>query len=138
MPIAELTLSRTLATQLLKQAQSSPEDRVCGLLLGDEHQAQAIVALQNHASNRAESHQIDATEFALASAQASAKKLRPIAVYHSHPHSPPMPSAADQAASPDPLLPLLVISLNIKGVLEMRAFAPQDNTLAETPVRIFL
>ena len=44
------------------------------------------------------------------------------AIYHSHPNAPAIPSARDieQAAYPDAYY--LIISLNTKGVLEMRCF----------------
>ncbi|MGJ8668330.1 MAG: Mov34/MPN/PAD-1 family protein [Oceanococcus sp.] len=137
MPQSEIALSRTLATRLLKHAQDSPQQRVCGLLLGNEQTAKRIAPLPNRSLTPASAHAVDAQDFALAVDQALRDGLQPMAIYHSHPDSPPLPSDADRAASPDPTLPLLVISLNIKGVLEMRAFVPQAEQLTETPVTIF-
>lgn len=133
----EITLSRTLATQLLKYAQNSPQQRVCGLLLGRDSNAQRVVPLPNRASTPQTSHAIAAEDFAAAVSVALNDGLQPLAVYHSHPDSPPVPGEGDRAASPDPQLPLLVISLDTKGVLEMRAFVPTDDSLQETPVTIF-
>ena len=47
------------------------------------------------------------------------------AIYHSHPHAPAEPSHLDieQANYPEALY--LIISLNTKGVLELRAFTLQ-------------
>ena len=44
------------------------------------------------------------------------------AIYHSHPHAPAEPSAQDlqEAAYPEALY--LIVSLDTKGVLEMRGF----------------
>ena len=134
---SEIALSRSLATQLLKQAQDSPQQRVCGLLLGKQQQAERVVPLRNQAATPTTTHSVDAEEFAQVVNQALSEGLSPMAIYHSHPDSPPLPSQQDRAASPDPALPLLVISLNIKGVLEMRAFVPQADQLIETPVTIF-
>ncbi len=133
-----LTLSRTLATQLLKLAQSSPQQQICGLLLGVDESGRAVVPLRNAAERPEVAHAFDEAEYARAIAQAQASQLRPLACYHSHPDSPPVPSAADLAARPDPALPLLVISLNTKGVLEMRAFIPDGESVRESPVQIFL
>lgn len=133
-----ITLSRELAMQLLKHAQTSPQQRVCGLLLGQSGEPREILPLRNTSDTPASTHRIDPQEYATALRDAQARGLEPLAVYHSHPHSPPMPDATDRAASPDPALSLLVISLNIKGVLEMRAFSPVQRELHETPVQIFL
>ena len=47
-------------------------------------------------------------------------------IYHSHPHSPAEPSDTDleQAGYPDALY--VIVSLNTKGVLEMRGFRLRD------------
>lgn len=133
-----ITLSRELAMQLLKHAQTSPQARVCGLLLGDSEGPREIMRLHNQADDAGQRHAIDTQEFDAAVRQAQARGLSPLALYHSHPDSPPTPDAADCAACPDPALMLVVISLNIKGVLEMRAFTPLQGNLHETPVQIFL
>ena len=138
MPESAITLSRELAMQLLKHAQTSPQARVCGLLLSDADGPREIMRLHNQASDADRRHTIDLQEFEAAIAKAKARGLSPLALYHSHPDSPPTPDAADRSACPDPALMLVVISLNIKGVLEMRAFTPVQGDLHETPVQIFL
>ena len=132
-----LSLSRPIATALLAQAQSAPGARVCGLLFGEAGEPVAVQALRNTAENPAAGHRFDPAEFdaALAAAQAAGREL--LAVFHSHPDSPPVPATNDLAASPAPDKPLLVISLNTKGVLEMRAFARDGATVSEIPLHIF-
>jgi proteasome lid subunit RPN8/RPN11 len=44
------------------------------------------------------------------------------AIYHSHPTAPATPSASDIEQSAYPEAYYLIISLNTKGVLEMRCF----------------
>jgi proteasome lid subunit RPN8/RPN11 len=53
------------------------------------------------------------------------------AIYHSHPTAPAEPSAIDLelAAYPDALY--LIISLNTKGILEMRGFRIEQKTARE-------
>jgi proteasome lid subunit RPN8/RPN11 len=55
-------------------------------------------------------------------------------IYHSHPHSPAEPSDTDlrQAGYPEALY--LIVSLNTKGVLEMRGFRLRDGQA--TPVHL--
>jgi len=57
------------------------------------------------------------------------------AIYHSHPDTPPSPSALDLEQPGYPEALYLIISLNTRGVLEMRGWrlAPQ---LQEVELRI--
>ena len=56
------------------------------------------------------------------------------AIYHSHPNAPAIPSQSDfdMASYPDALY--LIISLNTKGVLELRCFKLNDDTFTELPL----
>ena len=53
------------------------------------------------------------------------------AIYHSHPSAPPEPSIHDLEGLGYPDALYLIISLNIKGVLEMRAWQRADGEMAE-------
>lgn len=133
-----ITMSRQLATRLLKHAQVSPDARVCGLLLGKDGEPTDIAPLHNIAATPKLAHAFETQQFEQVAAAAQQQGLDVLAVYYSHPDSPPEPSIEDIAANPQPMLPVLVISLNIKGVLEMRAFFPNGQDLKESPVQIFL
>ena len=58
------------------------------------------------------------------------------AIYHSHPNAPAVPSSADieHAAYPEALH--LIISLNTKGVLELRAFKISGKSLHEMALNL--
>jgi proteasome lid subunit RPN8/RPN11 len=49
------------------------------------------------------------------------------AIYHSHPSTPPKPSAIDLDQANYPGILHIIISLNTKGVLEMRGFRIDDH-----------
>ena len=119
LPIA---LSRTLVNQILQHAQSAPEDEVCGLIGTNATGAMRVYPVTNVA---ADTHHLFAMD---PKGQIDAmRKMRDagetlFAIYHSHPHTPAAPSAIDlqQSAYPDALY--LIISLDTKGVLEMRGY----------------
>lgn len=53
-----------------------------------------------------------------------------LAIFHSHPHAPAQPSATDLEYALYPDVLNLIISLNTKGLLEMRGFII-NNKIAE-------
>ena len=56
------------------------------------------------------------------------------AIYHSHPDSPPLPSLADIEQHEYPAVLYLIISLGIKGVLEIRGFHIHGHVIEEVPI----
>ncbi|HEY9148296.1 MAG TPA: M67 family metallopeptidase, partial [Gammaproteobacteria bacterium] len=58
------------------------------------------------------------------------------AIYHSHPHAPPEPSRRDlqEAAYPEALY--LIISLDTKGVLQMRGFRLHQGEVDRVDLRL--
>lgn len=120
--MAEVILPRALVNQLLGHAQHSPEEEVCGLIgrTGDEgfsvYPVTNVAAETDHLFTMAPQEQIDA----MRRMRENGEQL--FAIYHSHPHAPAEPSLRDleEAAYPEALY--LIISLNTKGVLEMRGY----------------
>jgi len=114
-------LPRKLVNQLLHHAQVSPEQEVCGFISIKNN-----VYQQYNVDNIAEKadiqflmepkQQIDA----MTNMRESGEEL--FAIYHSHPTAPAIPSARDIEQSTYPDTYYLIISLNTKGVLEMRCF----------------
>jgi [CysO sulfur-carrier protein]-S-L-cysteine hydrolase len=118
-----ILLPRKILNQLLHSAQISPEMEICGLLAcGSSGVPCRIYPITNRADAPHHRFLLDATEQISAFRQIRENGETLFAIYHSHPQAPATPSAADieQAAYPDAFQ--LIISLGIKGVLELRAF----------------
>lgn len=117
-----IPIPRPLANQILHHAQASPDLEICGLIGGRDGMPTSCYPLANIASpaNRrfaaAPREQIEA----MRTMRERGETL--FAIFHSHPSTPPLPSASDleQAGYPEALH--LIVSLNTKGVLEMRGF----------------
>ncbi|HYE34848.1 M67 family metallopeptidase [Methylocaldum sp.] len=118
----EICIPRSLVNQLLHHAQTSPDLEICGLIGAKNGVPSNCYPVKNAATTpdcrflMAPEEQIEAM-----------RKMRErgeelFAIFHSHPAAPAEPSATDleQAAYPDALY--IIISLNTKGVLEMRGF----------------
>lgn len=132
----ELLIPRPLATRLLFEAQKTPDIEVCGLVGGIDGSPISVNPVPNVAA--------DPTRRFLMDSQAQVDAMRGmrergeslLAVYHSHPATPPEPSARDldELGYPDALL--LIISLNIKGVLEMRGWQRTDGGVREIELKV--
>lgn len=118
----EVKLPRTLINEMLSHAQHSPETEVCGLIAGAPDGRFQIYPVANvateadHLFNMDPAAQIDA----MRRMREGGEEL--FAIYHSHPHAPAEPSVRDLAEAAYPEALYLIISLNTKGVLELRGF----------------
>lgn len=123
----EPLIPRPLATKLLFEAQKRPDEEVCGLVgAGDDGLPRSLYPVANAAAERAHRFEMDPEDQIRAMKEMRERGESLWAVYHSHPDAPPEPSARDLAEIGYPEALYLIISLNIKGVLEMRAWRPDD------------
>lgn len=120
---APLVMARRLAVRLLHEAQMSPEEPVEGLV-GARGAEPASIHPRSGAITRPE---------LLQKLQAAGEV--PWAWYRSTPQTPPLPLESDKLAVADGALSL-VISLNIKGVLEMRCWDWAGGAPVEREVKI--
>ncbi len=134
MSFQEITIPRKITNQLLHQAQISPDEEICGLIGGKNGIPCHCYPVDNIAEHPERQFLLDPKQQI-----ATLAKLRDcnedlIAIYHSHPNAPATPSQSDidMACYPDALY--LIISLNTKGVLELRCFKLNDQTFIELPL----
>ena len=117
-----IELPRALVNQILHHAQSCPELEVCGLIGARNGLPHSCYPVANVAASPQVRFRLDAKGQIEAMRQIRDSGESLFAIFHSHPATPAEPSPTDlaEAAYPDALY--LVISLNTKGVLEMRGF----------------
>lgn len=130
-------LPRLLTHQLMHLAQQEPDQEICGLIAADASgRAIRCYPVRNVANTPYNRFQLDSAEQIAAMQQMREQNQQLFAIYHSHPTAPATPSATDieQAAYPEALH--LIISLNTKGVLEMRAFKIENQTVTEFSMRL--
>ncbi|MBE0511089.1 MAG: M67 family metallopeptidase [Chromatiales bacterium] len=122
-------IPRSLVNQLLRHAQQAPEREVCGLIGARDGQPQSVYPAANLADEPEHLFAMDPAAQIAAMRQMREQGEALFAIYHSHPHAPAEPSLRDvqQAAYPEALY--LIISLNTKGVLELRAFRLVGQTI---------
>lgn len=131
MEIKEIKITRPLATLLLGLAQKSPQQEICGLIGAAEHKPQTVYPVANIAADAARGFEMDPHQQIAAFKSMREKGESLFAIYHSHPQSPPVPSTRDLQDLGYPEALQLIISLNTKGVLEMRAYRKLDDSALE-------
>ncbi len=132
MTAKEIKLPRALVNQLLHHAQLSPELEVCGLIGARSGMPNSCYPVANVAASPEIRFHLDPAGQieAMRKIRESGEEL--FAIFHSHPAAPAEPSPQDLAEAVYPDALYLVISLNTKGVLEMRGFnITEDKTVAE-------
>lgn len=135
----ELIIPRPLATKLLFEAQKQPDEEVCGLVGARNGEPVSLYPVANVAPDRAHRFDMDPAGQLQAMKTLRERGETLWAVYHSHPDAPPEPSARDLAELGYPEAVYLIISLNTKGVLEMRAWqANEASGMDEIPLRVMM
>lgn len=122
MPQQEIHISRKLTNQLLHLAQYSPEQEICGLIGGKNGLPTSCYPIQNIAEYPQQRFLLDPAQQIGAMKKMREADEQLFAIYHSHPKAPAVPSSTDLELAAYPDAYYLIISLDTKGVLEMRAF----------------
>jgi len=117
-----LRLPRHIVNELLDHARAYPGEEICGLISARDGMARRALPVANVAARPACRYAMDPAGqiAALRRMREAGEEL--LAIYHSHPMSPAAPSTIDIAEAGYPDAVYLIISLNTKGVLEMRGF----------------
>lgn len=134
MKAQEIQLSRKITNQLLHSAQISPDQEVCGLIGSKEGIAVSCYPITNNAEHPEIRFQLDEKQQISAMATMREKNESLFAIYHSHPTSPAEPSVTDIKMATYPEAIHLIISLNTKGVLEIRGFSIIEQEVKEIPL----
>ncbi|HHO67675.1 MAG TPA: M67 family peptidase [Gammaproteobacteria bacterium] len=131
-----VTLPRPLVNQMLHQAQASPDAEVCGLIAARSGRPVRFIPVPNVAGQPAQLFSMDPARQidALRRMREAGEEL--FGIFHSHPHSPAVPSDRDlhEAGYPDALY--LIASLSTKGVLELRGYRLRDGRAEEVALEI--
>lgn len=124
--MATIQLNRTIINQILSHAQHNPEAEVCGLISQHDGKPKRLYRIANVAEDPGRLFRMDPEGQIDAMRGMRERGEALFAIYHSHPHAPAEPSARDLAEAAYPEALFLIVSLDTKGVLEMRGFYLRD------------
>ncbi len=136
MPETLIKIDRPLAIHLLALAQQSPKMEICGLIGAAGQNPRTIYPTRNISNTPDSEFEMDASDQIDALKKMRSKKEELFAIYHSHPSAPARPSAKDMLDIGYPEAYQIIISLNTKGVLEMRAFKSENNGFQEVTLSV--
>jgi proteasome lid subunit RPN8/RPN11 len=133
----EIELPRKLVNELLHYAQLSQQKEVCGLVGKDASGDYSFYPVKNVADDPSTRFLMAPEEQLNTMTTMRSNKQELFAIYHSHPTAPAIPSATDIELASYPDAHYLIVSLNTKGVLEMRCFKLlHDENIAEITLRM--
>lgn len=130
-----LSLPRPLVNKILAHAQQNPTVEVCGLIgnsIGNSGSVEKnYYSIDNVANNPGSHFLMDAPQQIKAMKQMREKQQTLFAIVHSHPTADAKPSQLDIKENTYKNVFYIIISLNTKGVLEMRAYIQQEDSMEE-------
>ncbi len=132
----KLVLPRPLVNQMLAHAQQNPQREICGLIAIDDRQGMRYVRIDNRATDSTHRYQMDDKQLVDNMRQFRLNHETLYAIVHSHPASEAQPSILDIEQANYPDVYYLIISLNTRGVLEMRAYKINHGSVTEVEVNI--
>jgi proteasome lid subunit RPN8/RPN11 len=130
----EIQIPRKITNQLLHLAQISPNYEVCGLIGSKNGLPTHCYPIKNISEYPQQRFLLDAGQHISAMTKMRELGEELFAIYHSHPTAPAQPSTYDLELTTYPEALYLIISLNTKGILEMRGFKMHQKTALEIPL----
>lgn len=129
-----LHLPKKLYQEISMDAKTHFPNEVCGILSGKGLVITSLYILPNQASSPIRFY-VDENTVADILQRIAKKDEQPIAIYHSHPHSLPVPSKADIKHHPDKDVKMIILSLKqIPYVIS--CFTITDNDYRHYPIKI--
>jgi len=127
----EIFIPRKIIQNILQHAQQDPNIEVCGLISQLNKQPYCSYPIDNNAEHPESFFNMDAQQQIQAMTAMRNNNEQLFAIYHSHPSAPAIPSTTDLAQVTYPKALYLIISLNTKGILEIRAYQIQNQQFQE-------
>jgi len=133
MPASQQTLAlpRPLVNKILAHAQKTPEVEVCGLIGSSSSRVKDYYSIKNISNNPSCRFSMDAPQQIQAMKEMRNRQQTLFAIVHSHPTTIAVPSPLDIKENTYKDAFYIIISLNTKGVLEMRAYSQQKDEMVE-------
>jgi len=129
----QVEISRALHESMVRHVLSIYPMEGCGLLAGNGGRVQQLYAIDNIRNSPIE-YEMDPGQQLRAMIDLEEKGWELIAIYHSHPNGPPVPSASDVSQAYYPETAYVIISLVDQQQPSVRCFNIVSGKVAEVPL----
>jgi proteasome lid subunit RPN8/RPN11 len=131
----EVIVPREFINRMLSHGRSTYPDEACGILAGAGNAATAMYEATNTESSPV-SYQIDPQELFLIMKEMRNKGMRIVAIYHSHPYSPPYPSPTDVKLAFYADAAYIIAGFSDRDKPEVKAFEIIDGKVREIGIAL--
>lgn len=129
-------LPRQIVNKILTLAQEKSDKEVCGLISLNSDDKMKLFSIANIATDDSHFFAMEPSETIQAMKSMRDDNAELFAIFHSHPSTPATPSKTDIAEVGYPDALYLIISLNTKGVLELKAYQIHDEKVINIDLAI--
>ena len=130
-----IELTQGHADEIVAHAREDYPNECCGLLFGTESRAQRLLRMEN-IEHSPLNYRVDGKALFEAFDSMDRIGLDLVGIYHSHTHSPALPSRTDINLAGYPDAHYLIVSLAISHKPDLRAFTIVNGAVAEQEVVI--
>lgn len=131
-----IRLPRHIANRIFDHVRGKSEQEVCGLIAARDGLPIREVPIPNVAHQPEWRYRMDPRSLVKTLCEIETRGEELFAIYHSHPRGPSVPSSIDVAEAQYPRVIYFIVSLNTKGVLELRGFRIRDGQAWEVELEI--
>src|SRR5512143_1537015 len=131
----EVILPREFISGMLSHGMSAYPDEACGILAGEGNTAAMLYTAANAESSPV-SYLMDPQEQFRIMKEIRDKGMRMVAIYHSHPYSPPYPSPTDVKLAFYPDAAYIIVSLLDRDNPVAKAFEIAEGGVREIDIKV--
>ena len=130
-----LEIPADVLAQMVRQARAEAPIEACGILAGTPGRVTRLYEMTN-TDRRGDHFMMDPREQFAVVKDIRARRLRMLAVLHSHPATPARPSPEDIRLALTPGLAYVILSLQQPEAPVVKGFHIQDGKITQIPVKI--
>jgi proteasome lid subunit RPN8/RPN11 len=130
----EVILTREFINRIIAHGRSAYPDEACGILAGEGNEVMIMYETTNMESSPV-SYLMDAQEQFKIMKEIRNKRMRMVAIYHSHPLSPPYPSPTDVKLAFYPDAAYVIAGFLDRDNPEVKAFEIVDGKVREIDIK---